>query len=288
MAYHEEESTKLRRQSSKQAIALAMEGRWREAVTANQSFIESFPDDVDAFNRLGRAHMELGEYALAKEAYQNATKVDPYNTIARKNLNRLSRLRGAVVASGGGQDKLDKVEPQQFIEEVAKAGVVNLRRLAPLEILAKTVAGSKVNLKIDGPRLIVENSHGEYLGQVEPRHGQRLIKLMEGGNKYIATIVSSNEESVNVIIREVFRHPSQAGIPSFPSRGPESLKPDIEDRLGDRIIRRTLEHLDDAESLPGDTGYAIVDSGESDDTDIEMLSEDSDDEDEEEEVDTDD
>ena len=48
MAYHEEETTKLRRQSSKQAIALAMEGRWREAVTANQSLIESFPDDVDA------------------------------------------------------------------------------------------------------------------------------------------------------------------------------------------------------------------------------------------------
>src|SRR3972149_9656314 len=109
MAYHEEESTKLRRQSSKQAIALAIEGRWREAVAANQSFIESFPDDVDAYNRLGRAHMELGEYSLAREAYEKATKVDPYNTIARKNLNRLSRLGGTVVTSGGGQDKLDKV-----------------------------------------------------------------------------------------------------------------------------------------------------------------------------------
>ncbi len=286
MAYHEEESTKLRRQTSKQAISLAMEGRWREAVTANQSLIESFPDDVDAFNRLGRAHIELGEYALAREAYENATKVDPYNTIARKNLNRLSHLGKAVVDTRrGGQEK---VEPQQFIEEVAKAGVVNLRRLAPLEILAKTVAGSRVNLKIDGLRLIVETGQGEYLGQVEPRHGQRLTKLMEGGNKYIGTIISSSEEAVTVIIREVYQHPSQAGIPSFPSRGPESLRPDIEDRLGDRIIRRSLEHLDEEESLPGDTGYAIVNSGVGDDADIEVLSEESDDEDEEEEVDSDD
>jgi len=277
MAYHEEESTKLRRQSSKQAIALAMEGRWREAVTANQSLIESFPDDVDAFNRLGRAHMELGEYALARQAYQKAVKVDPYNTIARKNLNRLSRLgKTEVDSSRGGQEK---VEPQQFIEEVAKAGVVNLRRLASPDVLAKTVAGNRVNLKLDGPRLIVENSHGEYLGQVEPRHGQRLTKLMEGGNRYIGSIISSSEEAVRVIIREVFRHPSQAGIPSFPSRGPESLRPDIEDRIGDRIIRRSLEHLEDEESLPGDTGYAIVDA---DDADVEILSEEADDEDEDE------
>ena len=277
MAYHEEESTKLRRQSSKQAIALAMEGRWREAVTANQSLIESFPDDVDAFNRLGRAHMELGEYALARQAYQKAVKVDPYNTIARKNLNRLSRLgKTEVDSSRGGQEK---VEPQQFIEEVAKAGVVNLRRLASPDVLAKTVAGNRVNLKLDGPRLIVENSHGEYLGQVEPRHGQRLTKLMEGGNRYIGSIISSSEEAVRVIIREVFRHPSQAGLPSFPSRGPESLRPDIEDRIGDRIIRRSLEHLEDEESLPGDTGYAIVDA---DDADVEILSEEADDEDEDE------
>ncbi|MEK7352933.1 MAG: tetratricopeptide repeat protein, partial [Chloroflexota bacterium] len=269
-------STKLRRQTSKQAISLAMEGRWREAVAANQSLIESFPDDVDAFNRLGRAHMELGEYALAREAYEKATRVDPYNTIARKNLNRLSHLGKAVVESKrGGQEK---VEPQQFIEEVAKAGVVNLRRLAPLEILAKTVAGSRVNLKIDGLRLTVENGQGEYLGQVEPRHGQRLTKLMEGGNKYIATIISSSEEAVTLIIREVYQHPGQAGMPSFPSRGPESLRPD--DRIDDRIIRRSLEQLEYEESLPGDTGYAIVNSGDGDDTDIEVLSEETDDMDE--------
>ena len=91
MAYHEEERTRLRRQSTKQAIALAMQGRWREAVVANKSFLESFPNDVDAYNRLGRAHMELGEYALAREAYEKAVEIDSYNTIAKKNLNRPSK-----------------------------------------------------------------------------------------------------------------------------------------------------------------------------------------------------
>ena len=252
MSYQEEERTRLKRQSSKHAIALAMQGWWQEAVAANKSLLESFPNDVDAYNRLGRAYMELGEYSLAREAYQKAVELDPYNTIAKKNLNRLSRLGETVVSSGDG---FHKVEPQQFIEEVGKAGVVNLFRLAPPEILAKTVAGEQVNLRIEGSSLIVEHSLGEYLGQVEPKHGQRLIKLMEGGNKYEAAIISSTEEVVTVIIREAYQHPTQAGRLSFPPKGMETVRPYAGDRIGDRIIRRKLEY---EETLPGDSGYAIV------------------------------
>ncbi|MFC2021101.1 tetratricopeptide repeat protein [Chloroflexota bacterium] len=273
MSYQEEERTKLRRQSSKQAITLAMEGRWREAVAANKSLIESFPGDVDSYNRLGRSHMELGEYSLAREAYQRAIEIDSYNIIAQKNLDRLSHLGESGVDSGGG---LDKVEPQQFIEEVGKAGVVNLRRLAPPEILAKTVAGGKVDLRIEGPRLIVENSHGEYLGQVESKHGQRLIRLMTGGNRYEAAIISSTAEAVTAMIREVYQHRSQAGQPSFPSRGPEGLRPYVGDRIGDMIIRRNLEYLEHEEALSDESGYAIVDGD-----DIEVLTEESDDTDDE-------
>ncbi len=266
MTYHEDERTRLRRQSSKQAIALAMEGRWREAVEANESLIESFPNDVDAYNRLGRALMELGEYSLSRTAYEKSLKLDTYNIIARKNISRLSLLVEDKTESNG-ESVPDKVEPQQFIEEVGKAGVVDLRRLAPPEVLAKTVAGSKVNLGIEGRRLVVENNQGEYLGQVEPRHGQRLIKLMEGGNKYTAVIINSSEDITTVIIREVYQHPGQAGQPSFPSRGPESPRTYTDDRLGDLIIRRQLEYQ---EALPEESGYAIVNGEE-----VEFFSEDS-------------
>ncbi|MFC2022361.1 tetratricopeptide repeat protein [Chloroflexota bacterium] len=270
MSYQEAERTRLKRQSSKQAIALAMQGWWREAVAANKSLLESFPEDVDAYNRLGRAYMELGEYTLAREAYETAIKLDPYNIIAKKNLNRLSHLGETAVSLEGG---FHKVEPQQFIEEVGKAGVVSLCQLAPLEILAKTVAGSRVNLKIDGPSLIVENSRGEYLGQVEPKHGQRLIKLMEGGNKYTATTISSTEGVVTAIIREVYQHPSQAGRLSFPLKGAESVRPYVNHIIGDRIIRRELEY---EEALSGEPTYTIVGGEE-----IELLFEESSDIDDE-------
>ncbi|MFH1381685.1 MAG: tetratricopeptide repeat protein [Chloroflexota bacterium] len=253
MAYQEEEKTKLRRQFSKEAIALAMQGRWREAVVANKSLIENFPNDVDAYNRLGRAHMELGEYPSAKGAYQKAVELDPYNTIAKKNLSRLSLLEKEAVATGEGSAQ--KVEPQQFIEEVGKAGVVNLHRLAPPPVLARLVAGASVNLRVENANLVAENGQGEYLGQVDPRHAQRLVKLMESGNKYSAAVVSSTEQGVTIIIREVFQHPSQAGRPSFPSRGPEGFRPYI----ADRIIRRGLEY----EEVPEGSGYTIIGGDES-------------------------
>jgi len=74
---------------------------------------------------------------------------------------------------------------------------------------------------------------------------------MEGGNEYIAAIVSSAEDKITVIIREVYQHPSQAGRPSFPARGGEGLRTYI----SDRILRRELEH---EEELVEEPGYTII------------------------------
>ena len=111
--------------------------------------------------------------------------------------------------------------------------------------------GDRVYLKIDGPNLIVENARGEYLGQVEPRHGQRLVRLMRGGNKYTAAIVRSAEDKMTVIIREVYQDPSQAGRPSFPAREVEGIRTYI----SDRILRRGLEN---EEALVDGPGYTII------------------------------
>jgi len=248
MTYQEKEQVRIRRQRSKNAIALAMEGRWREAVAANQEIIESFPNDVDAYNRLGKAYIELGEYALAKEAYTRAVELDAYNIIAQKNLRRLAYLTEAAVSLEADSDK---AKPEHFIEETGKAGVVNLYRLAPREVLAKMVAGDRVYLKVNDSSLNVENGRGEYLGQVEPRHAQRLIKLIEGGNKYAAAIVSSAEDRVSVIIREVYQDPSQTGQLSFPPRGGEGLRP----YLNEKVVRRGPENVEAAaEEFPETEG----------------------------------
>ena len=228
MTYQQEGQAKLKQQRGKQAVALAMQGRWREAIAVNKAIIDSFPNDVEAYNRLGRAYMELGEYSQAKEAYQRAMELGPYNTIAQKNLRRLEHL---VETPAGTEGESHKVEPQHFIEEIGKAGIVNLYNLAPKKILARMTSGDKVNLKIEGNYLSVENRLGGYLGQVETRHAQRLIKLMLGGNKYSAAIVSATEEKITVIIREEYQDPSQIGQLSFPTKGLKSLRPHVTEKI---------------------------------------------------------
>lgn len=254
MTYQEEERSKLRRQSTKQAIALAMEGNWKEAVAINQGILEVFPNDVEALNRLGRAYMELGNYHEAETAYRQTTDIDPYNAIAAKNLQRLSLLKESAVATEADADRL---EPEFFIEEVGKSGVVQLVNLASPDVVARMVAGDRVRLRIEEIELVVENSRGEYLGQVELRHGQRLARLMRGGNRYSAAVVSLAEGAVRVIIRELYRDPSQAGKPSFPSTGMTGGRPDYTDR----VLRRELE----LGSASVDAGYTVVGG---DDTEI--------------------
>lgn len=261
MSYKEVDRAKLQRQSGRQSIELALEGKWQEAIDANKDIVENFPNDVNAYNRLGRAYTELGDYTQARAAYEKALVIDAYNSIAKKNLSRLSLLGEAGTGHEG-----HKIEPQQFIEEIGKAGVVNLTHVASAEILAKMVAGEAVVLKVEGSNLTVQNDNGELLGQVGSKTGQRLVKLMEGGNKYTASVVSASEESVTVIIREVFQDPSQAGKFSFSPRESEGLRPYVAGWLGERIVRRELEE----EKGPDSRGFIIV-GGDEAETDQEIL-----------------
>lgn len=251
MSYKEEDRARWRRQSSSEAIALAMRGQWREAAEANQGIIDLYPSDVEALNRLGRARLELGEYDAAEAAYRRTAEIDPYNPIAVRNLERLSHLgeaERAVPPVGSG------LEPQVFIEEVGKAGVVHLVEPGPAETLARMAAGDRVMLKIDGASMTVESGRGEYLGLVEAVHAQRLTRLAASGNRYDAALVSTSPEGATVIIREVFQDPSQAGRLSFPSIA-SGARTDI----GDRALRREQE---DEESQRGDSGYTVVGAGE--------------------------
>ena len=251
MPDREEDKDRLKRKASQEAIALAMQSRWQEAVAVNQGIVESFPTDVDAHNRLGRAFMELGEFARAKEAYGQALELDPNNIIAQRNLQRLSVLPES---QNPVREERSEVAPNLFIGEMGKAGVVNLQNLAPQEVLARVAAGNRVYLKVRGQQLIVENEQGEYLGRVEPQYGFRLVKLIEGGNQYTAAVVSLDSDRAKVLIREVFQHPSQSGRLSFPVRAVEGFHPHVKDSL--------LRHEAMDEEAFDEAEYADLEEGE--------------------------
>ena len=272
MPEREEDKARIWRNRIQEAIKLATENRWQEAIAANENIIEVFPADVDAYNRLGRAHMELGDYKKAKEAYSKSMELEPNNSIAKKNLERLALLKGAHVVKN---EQRRKLPPNAFIAEIGKAGVVNLLEPAPQSVLVKMTPGEQVFLRIRNQDAVVENYKNEYLGLVEPEHGLRLAKLIKGGNQYIAAIVSMDNDRVKVIIRETLQHPSQTGKLSFPIRVTETYPAHVKDSLlrhsaGEDEGLEEIEYseTEDTETVP--EGFSIYEGYTSPD-DIKLL-----------------
>jgi len=242
-----EEKAQLKKQWTDLAIKQAQTSQWDEAVLTNKSILQLYPGEAEAYNRLGKAYSELGQYIEARQAYSQTLIYSPKNTIARKNLDRLALLQEnspQVVHVGTG-----RLDPQLFIEETGKTGVTELLNLAPKAILARVAVGDKVHLYVIGHTILVRNSAEEDLGQIEPRLANRLINFMEGGNRYAAAILAMEQGQVRLIIREEYQHPTMFGKVSFPSQGGGDT---IRAYIKDSMVRRG--HEDDDE-LTGDDEY---------------------------------
>src|SRR5438445_12331708 len=155
-AFPTEDRLRQKRTKSEQAISLAMKNRWEEAAQVNREILEIFPNEVDAFNRLGKALTELGRYGDAREAYSHAVKLDPLNGIATKNLQRLGKL----AAEGSAAPPPSPVDPRLFIEESGKTTVTPLTDVRRSHATAKLSARDQLSLTRRGNQVVVTNAAG--------------------------------------------------------------------------------------------------------------------------------
>jgi hypothetical protein len=223
MTYQTDDRARVRRQRAEQAINLAMESKWEEAAQVNRNILTAFPNDVDAYNRLGKALTELGRYGEARAAYGRTLEIDAANSIAKKNLSRLQTL-GDVAASG--VEARQKVDPDLFIEETGKTGTTQLQN-ADAAVLKTMSAGDLIHLTERDNQLQVTDPSGTYVGTVEPRLALRLINFMKTGNQYAAAIasVSPGGDAGRIIIKETAQSPENVGKLSFPATAPEGFRP---------------------------------------------------------------
>ena len=256
MAYRGDDEEKLRQEYAKEAINLAMQARWHEAADANRTILEKFPADIDAHNRLGKSLMELGEYTAAREIYNRVLELDPDNSIAKKNLNRLVNIKEArkVAVKNSHQE----IPLDVFVGEPSKVGTLSLFQLAPVEVLAKMATGDAVDLTVEMDKLLVRSKHGDYLGIVDPSYSKHLIRLINGGNRYAAALSLVSKNEVKVTIKEIFQHPSQSGIQSFYSNT-EGVRP---------YARKSILKYDLDDTDSGDSGFMIDNADEIGDIEI--------------------
>ena len=214
MIHESEDRQRLFREKVNEAISLAMESRWEEAVSVNRLMLQLAPNDIEASNRLGKALSELGDWEAAREAFQRSLEMAPHNAIARKNLERLARLGEAPSRKAHGQ----RLAPHLFIEDSGKTTQVTLQDPPNATVLAGVSAGTPIELRPSDGRLGVYDLHGQRLGLLSPAMGCRLLRMLDGGNQYQAAVARVSGDQVTVVLRETYQHPSLRGVLSFPTK----------------------------------------------------------------------
>lgn len=216
-----------RKEKTREAISLAMDGLWEKAAETNRELLKLFPDDIEALNRLGKAFTEVGDYARAKNAFAQVIELTPSNPIAKKNLARLAVLEKTDAKPRG------TVKPItfRFLAESGKAIITLLSEIASPEIVVMTTPGELVTLVPINNKIEAQNGNSEYLGRLDPRLSTRLIRLMKGGNRYEANVTNTGEESIVIIIREIYRSTEQQEIASFPAQSTLNYHPILESSL---------------------------------------------------------
>ena len=220
-----------------------MNGSWEEVIDLNQHIIDRFPRDAEAYNRLGRAYLELSRLTTAYDAYSSALKIDPANIIARRSLTRLDVLRRRPTSDETLEKTSHSPLPRTnvFIEEVGKTWRDALVNPADAGLLAGISSGEQLGLDVQDGRLVVKTLDGRRLGEIEAKTAERVIDLMNGGNRYEVFALGMSNKSLLVILREVHRAPALASTVSFPRQ--------IAERRAYLRERELLRSRDEAEFM---------------------------------------
>jgi len=242
------EHLKPRSQYSEDAVQLAITGKWDEAVKLNKFIIDSFGADEETQNRLGKSLSELGKLKEAKAAYEAALKINPMNSIAKKNAARINALLHQKEGLKVGGIKVDL---NLFVEEMGKTVITNVEPTGNTDVSSKVAAGDVAELKVEGDGIIAETSRGVKLGSLEAKLARRLIKFMRGGNRYQAGVTSVDGGTIKLIVRETHQDPRFAGKPSFAMRRKREVefRPYAKESLLARDVETFTEDEEEEETL---------------------------------------
>ncbi len=241
------EHLKPRSQYADDAVQLAIAGNWDDAVKLNKFIIDNLGPDEESQNRLGKALSELGKLKEAKAAYEAALKLNPLNSIAKRNAARINALLHQKEGLKVGGTRVDL---NLFVEEMGKTIMTILDVVPGSDICSKAAAGDVAELKIEGDGIVAETS-------------RRITKFMRGGNRYQAGVTSCEGSIVKLIVRETYQDPHFAGKPSFPMRRKREVefRPYTKESLLAREVEAFAEDDEETSQVEGTPASDEVEEG---------------------------
>lgn len=181
-----------------QAIQTALTGDWENAIVYNLQLLEENSSDIDTLNRLAFAYASIGNIKEAKNTYQRVLAIDDENPIALRNIKRLSGQQGP---KAGTQFKVNNI----FIEEPGKTKVIDLINVAEQKIISQLRSGENLDLAVKRMKIFALDNDKQFVGMLPDDLGKRLIKFMEGGNKYEAYVKTVDNHKVTIFVKETKR-----------------------------------------------------------------------------------
>lgn len=196
-----------------QAIQLALQNSWEEAIRVNLEILEENSKDIDCLKRLAYAYMQSGSFKEAEETYKNILSLDSTNPIATKNLKKLATLSQQKngVINVNHSNNIDNV----FIQEAGKTKTVDLTNVADKKTLMNLHHGDDVVLIIKRSKIFAQTPERIFIGMLPDNVGLRLTSFIKGGNEYQACVKSVDDKNVTVFVKEVKRAKKFTNIPSF-------------------------------------------------------------------------
>ncbi len=220
------------------AVTAALAGNWQEAADLNYQAVDLSPEDPGSFNRLATALIELGRFSEARKAAEKGLSLNPENRIARRHVDRLSKLDGQVAAApvtSGSRTAM------KFITDSAKSTITELLNPASPRVLATVSPGQELQFSDNGVRIELHTRAGERIGSLEVHIAQRIRKLYEMGNEYEFSVAKLSDTSMAVLIAETHCAPGMTSVVSFPP----SLQKTVSDiDLGDELMGEDNDGLE--------------------------------------------
>ncbi len=198
------------------AITAALSADWGEATKINRKILKVEKDDIEALNRLAKAHIALGNHQKAQKIYKQVLTIDPYNLIARKNSEKIGKSDGKNHHNGSHNGQAPAINLSAiFLFEPGKTKIVNLLNLAPPAILCTLNCADKVTINPKKHAVSIASLEDVYLGALPDDLAHRLISFIAGGNQYEAYVKCVTTKILTIFIREVYRSEKFFNQPSF-------------------------------------------------------------------------